>query len=176
MLGAAGCGSSDRLATASHTPPVVTLRRGETSRSHGETAFRRFGDAASDPQLLAIGHALRIYYNALAGNQYAQACAMLAKSTRRQLVRSARSRRVTTCIGFVSATLARAREVGPTAAQFTILKVIGARVAGSRGYVLFKTAPEPREDDVMDVSLEEGRWRIDLFEAPSIAFSHLALG
>lgn len=108
-LGAVGCGSSDRRATASHTSPVVTFRRGETTRSRGEMAFRRFGDAASDPQLLAIGHALRSYYNALAGSQYAQACGMLAKVTRRQLVSSVRPSRGTTCVGFMSATLARAR-------------------------------------------------------------------
>ncbi len=157
---------------------VVSLRRGETMQSRGESAFRRFGHAATHEQYFAVERALRDYYHALAAGRFHLACGMLSKAYRRELRQPTRpgSRRVMSCSAFLSAAFAGGREIGPTSAQLTIRKVLQARVRGRRGYVLLTTAPEPQEVGVMTLYYEDGHWRMAVFEAPPISYSSLAAG
>jgi hypothetical protein len=150
-------------------------KQGSKPESHfegGEEDVEEFGSEAEGADKDAVFTAEQRYLSAVAGRDYAEACALLSKSLTGSLEALVKPGRKLVCRQVLG------RLLSPTASRVSAQQadgdVVRVRVEGDRGIVVFR-APGARLW-AMPLSLEGGAWKVTSLGASILAPSAATLG
>lgn len=155
----AGCGSDESQPSESSSPPSERPAKEQTPSHHyegGEKSIERFGAEAQGSSRGKILATFHNYLNAIAAEDFGEACTYLTKMVRQSMTQLAGQGRQASCSQLLSKLLA------PSAPAISRQQVAGeikkVRVEGDQAFVVFH-APGAKLFQ-MTLSREGGRWKV----------------